>query len=253
MFSEKGAVEQNLKETSRHIEEAHNRGIDIIAFPEASITGYNDRGKFPEAIEPLDGEAVAAFLTLTQGKNLTALAGVIEHNPAGKPYITHVVARNGSLAGFYRKTNIIDEDSEWITPGNEIKVFDHNGIVYGIAVCSDIEKEEIFAECARLGAKIVFELAAPGLYGEQATRDWKASYEWWEGVCKEHLSKYAKKYGLWIPVATQAGRTCDEDFPGGGYLFSPTGERVYSTKDWQPCVSYLEIDFEKGTAEEIQV
>ncbi len=43
---------------------------------------------------------------------------------------------------------------------------------------------------------------------------------------------------------TQAGRTVDEDFPGGGYVFSPTGERVYATPDDQPGAVYLELNFE---------
>ena len=70
------------------------------------------------------------------------------------------------------------------------------------------------------------ELAAPGLYGDQATRD----------------------HGLWIAVATQAGRTIDEDFPGGGYLFAPDGTRVYATEHWSPGVVYLDLDLAQGQA-----
>jgi predicted amidohydrolase len=84
------------------------------------------------------------------------------------------------------------------------------------------------------------------LYGEQATRNWRSGFEWWEGECQKYLSAYAKKYGFWIGVATQAGRTIDEDFPGGGYLFAPNGERVYATPDWSPGAIYLEIDLETG-------
>jgi len=252
MYSEKGAIEENLAETARCLEEAGRRGIDIVGFPEASITGYSDRGKYPDAVIVRDGPEVASLLKLTEGKSLTALAGIIEHNPDGKPFITHLVARDGRLAGYYRKMNIVEDDNDWITPGTEIKVFDHGGVTFGTAICSDIAKEELFAECASRGAKIVFELAAPGLYGDQATRNWESGYRWWEGECRKYLSGCAEKYGIWIAVATQAGRTCDEDFPGGGYLFSPKGERLYSTGDWQPCVSYLEIDFGLNKAEEIQ-
>jgi len=251
MFSEKGAVEQNLIETARYIDEAEKRGVDVVGFPEASLSGYSDRGKFPEAVLSRDGPEAAQFVKMTEGKNLTALAGIIENNPGMKPYVTHLVARKGELAGFYRKMNIIEEDTEFASAGDEVNVFGHDGLTFGMAVCSDISMERIFAECARMGAAIVFELAAPGLYGEQAERDWEAGYRWWEGECRKKLSAYAKAYGIWIAVATQAGRTTDEDFPGGGYLFSPKGERVYATKDWQPGVSYLEIDFDSGTVREI--
>jgi predicted amidohydrolase len=65
------------------------------------------------------------------------------------------------------------------------------------------------------------------------------------------LSRYAQAYGLWIGAATQAGRTVDEDFPGGGYLFAPTGERVFTTEDWSPGAAYLDLDFETHRVREI--
>ncbi len=35
----------------------------------------------------------------------------------------------------------------------------------------------------------------------------------------------------------------DEDFPGGGYVFAPSGERLYTTAGWLPGAAYLELDF----------
>ena len=101
------------------------------------------------------------------------------------------------------------------------------------------------------GARIIFELAAPGLYGEQATRDWKTGYAWWEGECRKLLSGYARERGVWIAVATQAGRTIDEDFPGGGFVFDPTGARRFATVDEKACALFLEIDPDTGRVLEI--
>ena len=245
MFCEKGTIEQNMALMADYIEEAESRSIDIIGFPEASLTGYHEPVRFPKAVLSLDGPEVAELLKLTEGRNLTVLAGIIEENSDGLPYITHIIARNGKIIGYHRKMYDGDnEEDPRFAMGNEIAVFDCDGLIFGIAICADISKEELFAECSRRGARMIFELAAPGLYGEQATRDWKAGYVWWEGECLKFLTEYAKKYGIWIAVATQAGRTSDEDFPGGGYLFNPRGERVYSTKDWHPCVVYLEIDLD---------
>jgi hypothetical protein len=86
---------------------------------------------------------------------------------------------------------------------------------------------------------VVFEIAAPGLYGQQATRDWRSGYEWWRGECHKYLAGYARDFGLWIAVATQAGRTVDEDFPGGGYLFQPDGRCVYETADWSEGLAFV--------------
>jgi predicted amidohydrolase len=248
MNCEKGAIAENQAEIGRQVVEAAERGVDILAFPEMSLTGYADPNKFPHAVIRLDGPEVAALLAETRPYPVTILVGLIEANPAGKPFITHLVVREGELLGYYRKVTIEDEEVEWFSAGEGVPVFEDNGLTFGVAICADIENEAVFAACARQRARIVFEVAAPGLYGEQATRDWAAGFDWWSGECRNYLSRYARTYGLWIAVATQAGRTCDEDFPGGAFLFGPDGRELFGTPDWSAGVVYLELEIEVTTA-----
>ncbi|MBN1814972.1 MAG: carbon-nitrogen hydrolase family protein [Anaerolineae bacterium] len=252
MRCEKAAVAENLAQMARTIAEAAARGVDIVAFPEMSITGYADPTRQPEAIVRLDGPEAAQVIEMTRGRSCTVLAGLIEESPDGKPFITQVVIRNGELLGFYRKRRVIEEEAEWFSAGDRVPVFTYGDLTFGIAICADIGSHEVFEACARQGARIVFELAAPGLYGEQATRDWRAGFEWWEGECQKYLSQYTQEYGIWVAVATQAGRTVDEDFPGGGYVFAPDGRRLYATPDGSPGAVYLEIDFEMHRVSPLQ-
>ncbi len=251
MRCEKAAITENLKILSEYIAEANVKGIDIIGFPEMSITGYADPTRYPEAIIRLDGAEIEAVLKMTEGRKTTVLAGLLEENPGNKPFITQVVIRDGKLTGCYRKKTIKDEEAAWFTPGNSVPVFTHDDLCFGMAICSDIGNEDVFAEYARQGARIVFELAAPGLYGEQSTRNWRSGFEWWEQECRKYLEGYAQKYGIWIAVATQAGRTVDEDFPGGGYVFAPDGQRAYATPDWLPRAVYLALDLKTHQIEEL--
>jgi predicted amidohydrolase len=253
MRCEKAALEQNLTAFAGYLAEAAARRIDIVAFPEMCLTGYADPTRQPEAVLTLDGPEVTRLLAVTQGFPGTVLAGLIEANPdGGKPFITQIAARGGALIGVYRKVTIEGDELPWFSPGpGEVPVVDHDGVPFGMAICADIGNREVFARCADQGAALVFELAAPGLYGAQAMRDWAAGYAWWEGECQRYLSEYARALGVWIVVATQAGRTSDEDFPGGGYAFAPTGERVFATPDGSPGAAYLEIDRETGGVTEI--
>ncbi|MGD1119102.1 MAG: carbon-nitrogen hydrolase family protein [Dehalococcoidales bacterium] len=252
MRAEKGAIDANLKAVSGFIAEADKRGVDIIGLPEANITGYHDPVKYPGAIIATDGAEMDALLRMTRGRKPTVLAGLIEKNPAGKPFITQIVVQDGKITGRYRKRILgDDEEAGWFCAGSEIAVFQHKNLKYGIAICADIGCEDIFAEYARQEAQIVFLLAAPGLYGDQSTRDWRSGFQWWEGECEKYLKNYAKKYGIWIAVATQAGRTIDEDFPGGGYVYTPDGRRLYATRDWNPGAVHLELDLKNIRVSEI--
>lgn len=243
MRCEKGDLAGNLAATARYLDEGRERGADVMAFPEASLTGYVDPTRDPDAVIALDHPAIAAFLSLTRrAPAMTVLAGVIEVNPAGLPFITQLVARDGALSGVYRKRTIPDEEAHLFTPFQAPGVFCHDALRFGVAICADIDCADLFAEHAQAGARVIFECAAPGLYGEQATRDWRAGYEWWRGECMEKLGRYARANAVSIAVATQAGRTRDEDFPGGGYLFAPDGRCLAQTPDWREGALWVEVE-----------
>jgi predicted amidohydrolase len=240
MRCEKGAIAENLAATAAYYRTAVDEGAEIVAFPEMSYTGYIDPTRQPTAVLRLDGPEIGRLVALTRGYPATLIAGLVEAG-TDKPYITQIVARDGNLLGFYRKVTIAEDEVAWFAPGEGVPVFRQADLTYGIAICADIDNPAVFAACAAQGARLVFELAAPGLYGEQATRDWRSGFEWWRGECRTLLAAYAREHHLWIPVATQAGRTVDEDFPGGGYLFAPDGSCVYETPDWSEGMIYVEV------------
>ncbi|HLV98920.1 MAG TPA: nitrilase-related carbon-nitrogen hydrolase [Ktedonobacterales bacterium] len=241
MRCEKGAIDANLAAIQGYLQEAISRNVEIICFPEMSITGYIDPTRQPEAIARLDGPEVARFVAMTGGTAITAIAGIVEANPNGKPFITQIVARNGQLLDYYRKKTIITDEVAWFAPGAATTVFTHPKAACGLAICADIENPEVFAANAAQGARIIFEAAAPGLYGEQATRNWQTGYNWWHGECHVKLGQYAHDHQVYIAVATQAGRTSDEDFPGGGYVFGPDGTCLHETPDWSENVLYAQL------------
>ncbi len=247
MVCEKGDLTANLAAMAHLVADAEARAIDILAFPEMSLTGYINPIQQPRAVLTLSSREVNAAVMLTSGSKMTILAGLVEANPVGKPFISQIVARDGVLQGVYRKQTIIDEETDWFTPGTALPGFWCRNLHFGIAICADIGNRQVFETHARQQARLVFEVAAPGLYGEQATRDWVAGFSWWENECRVKLGGLARDLGLWIAVATQAGRTIDEDFPGGGYVFAPDGSRPIATTDWRPGILYVELDTETGT------
>src|SRR5262249_33965026 len=237
MRCEKADPDANLSATASLLAEAAAQRADILCLPEASLSGYVDPVRYPQAAIRLDGAEVTRLLALTRGHPVTLVAGLVEANPDGPPYLTQFVAREGRLLGIYRKRTIPAEEAQLYPPGPAggaaaTPLFTHAGVPYGLAICADIDNATVFADAARAGARLVFECAAPGLYGAQETRDWRVGYEWWRGECHEKLAVYAREHGLIIAVATQAGRTRDEDFPGGGYLFGADGTCLAESDDW---------------------
>jgi len=147
MRCEKGAIAENLEIMARHFASAVARGVDVLGFPEMNVTGYVDPTRQPEALLRLDGPEVARVLAMTRDQPTTLLAGLVEANPFGKPFITQIVARDGQLWGFYRKVTIKDEEADWFSPGEAVPVFTHGDLTFGVAICADVGNREVFAAC----------------------------------------------------------------------------------------------------------
>ena len=252
MISHKYAIKKNLQFILEIIVEAVHNNIDILCFPEMSLTGYSDP-KDTSVQLSVDAPFMQELLNYTKNLTIIILIGLIEKNFPDKPFITQLAIQHGKITHQYRKMTIIDDEVHWFSAGKTVKPVILNDIPTGMTNCADIESEFIFSDYAKQGAKIIFESAAPGLNGPQETRNWETGYSWWKNFCIDHFGKYSKENKLWILVATQAGRTIDEDFSGGGFVFSPDGELLYSTPNEDPCRIYLEVDLDNKVVKELLV
>lgn len=111
-----------------------------------------------------------------------------------------------------------------------------------MAICAERDVEYPFTDAARFGARVVFHPAAPGLYDKCTDNaGWKRGFDWWRDSSLELLPPHARKNGVYIAVATQAGATHDEDFPGWAVLIGPDGQLVDELPDWREGTLAVEL------------
>ena len=204
MRSAKGAPPRNLERMPAYLDEAYGNGADLVCFPEASIGGYGDPGRWREGVLSWDGPQAERLVEWSSRHDAAIIAGMIEDNPDGQPFLSQAVIASGKLCGAYRNHTIAEDETGRFTQGETFPMFSHAGVEFGLAICADYANPQVFAEYAGKGAKVVFLSAAPA-------------------------------------VATQAGRTADEDFPGGGYAFSPSGACIAETADWAEGILLADI------------
>lgn len=239
--SEPGEIARNAREMKKFIAKAKQNRAEIICFPELNITGYINPQKYPQGILDLKNNGIQKIVQLSAKNKLVIIAGLAEKSAETKPLISQLVATNGRIIGVYRKQIIKDKETSWYSAGKRNIIFEYKSKEFGIAICADIDEPIIFKKYKEMGADFVFVCAAPDLYGTRNPRDWQKGYLWWQNNLKEKVGKYAKEYGLYIGVSTAAGRTKDADFPGGGYVFSPKGDLVTSTKNWEEGILYFDL------------
>ena len=232
MTSEKASVADNVRRMETFLNRAAELSADIICFPEMNITGYVAPRKFPDAVIGWDDPRLDPLYEWSEGSPASIVAGIVERNPDGMPFVSQSVIRGGKVAGSYRKISIASDEAMMFSPGAEVLVSERCGVKFGVLVCADQDREDLFALCAQKGARLVLLPSAPGLFGAQARRNWNSGYEWWRDTCRNGIGSYAGRLGIWTASTSQAGRTVDEDFPGGGYIFDDHGRMVAETGDW---------------------
>ena len=236
----KGDPEQNLARHHEVLTHAHNQACELAVFPEFSLTGSVDARAHPDRAVGLDDPIVGQLVASTGETGVAALFGIAERS-GGDLFITQAYAAGGELVGVQRKRQLGEgEDGYAVT--DESTAFDAASTTFAVVICAESGFDGPWDAAPSLGAPVVFFCSAPGLYGRRTDEaGWRRGLDWWESAGLAEARAQARRLGLWVGLATQAGSTDDEDFPGLGALVSPSGEVVNRLPDWRPGVLLVDV------------
>jgi arsenite methyltransferase len=228
---------------SRHVETLELAAAEdcrLAVFPEFSLTGPVDPAVHQERAVTTDCGLVSELVAATHRLGTAAVFGIAER--AGDSFhITQLYAAEGALAGRYRKRHLgVGEDA--YVPGTEPAVFAIEGRRFGIVICAESTVDFTWNDIASAGASLVLFCAAPGLYGRRNDDSgWREGLSWWEESGLGDARRQAAAHKLWVGVATLAGSTAEEDFPGLAALVDTDGNVVSRTADWHPGTLVVDV------------
>lgn len=133
-------VKTNLEDTIDKIEAAKADGLDLVVFPELSLTGYFVRERYHEAALRIDAPEIKRLARATRGT--AAVVGFIEESQAMNFYNSALVAVDGDILFAYRKLNLpnygVFEERKIFSGGKHIRVFKHKGLTIAPFICNDL-------------------------------------------------------------------------------------------------------------------
>jgi predicted amidohydrolase len=236
---DKGDLDGNLSRHVEALEQAKHEGCELAVFPEMSLTGSLDPAGAHGDLVGVDHPVVAALVAEARARHVAVLFGLSEQADAG-PFITQLYAHGGVLRGAQRKRHL-GEGEDGYRPGRGALRGELGAVRFGSVICAEASQPWAWDESAE-GASLVCFSSAPGLHGRRGTdAEWRSGVAWWESHGLGQAREHAARLGVLVAMATQAGSTIDEDFPGISALVAPDGEVLARTPGREPDVLVAEV------------
>ncbi|NYB75068.1 carbon-nitrogen hydrolase family protein [Sedimentibacter hydroxybenzoicus DSM 7310] len=156
--------EKNIENAVRLIERVSKEGADIAVLPEMFCCPYNS-SLFRAYGENEGGAAYTAMSKAAKDCGIYVVAGTIPELKDNKVYNTsYVFNRNGIQIAKHRKMHLFDIDieggqyfkeSDTLTSGGDVTLFDTEFCRIGLAICYDIRFPELSRLMAAEGAEVI--------------------------------------------------------------------------------------------------
>lgn len=133
-------VQANLDDVLQKIDQAKQKGVELIVFPELALTGYFVGQRYHEVALRMDSREIRQIVDATTGT--AAVVGFIEESNSMHFYNSALVAVDGKPLYAYRKLNLpnygVFEERKYFSSGKRVPVFRLNEMNFSVFICNDL-------------------------------------------------------------------------------------------------------------------
>lgn len=147
-----GCIDENMRYHEMLIESAASAGVNLIIFPELSLTGYE-----PEKADELalaDETCLSSLQVLSDRHDMTIIVGAPLRVKDGKPAIGACVISSKQSVSCYRKMYLHPGESDYFSAGDTEFVFKERSFNVGLALCADAGQPVHVESTVQQGAEV---------------------------------------------------------------------------------------------------
>ena len=235
--SRPGDIIWNIARHLEFIRQAAVHHIDLLIFPELSLTGY-ELNAMPQLAMAMDDPRLQVFADAASEHKMSIVIGLPLTN--GDTILLSALAflADGTRMA-YGKRNLLGDENLFFSAGESVPMFGYHQHHVAMAICADISVEEFARDAARRGAN----LYATGVL---------VSENGYHSDCK-YLARWSRDYKMAVLMANHALPTGGHQSAGKSALWDESGRQVVTGgegeqlviarrtgKDWQGEVHSLD-------------
>ena len=227
-----GDLGGNARKVREWVARAREAGVDLVCFPELTITGYppEDLLLRPRFI----GDNLAALDSILEAcQGITAVVGYVDFDDAGI-YNAAAVIHEGRIVDTYRKQHLpnygVFDELRYFRPDETCPVYTIGGLGVGVNICEDIwYPGDPTRSQALAGAQVIVNInGSPYHAGKRRFRE-------------EMLAGRARDYGVAIVYTNQVGGQDELVFDGGSMVLGPSGKLLARAKMFEEDLLVYDI------------
>lgn len=236
-----GDVNANLEKHLELIRQVESSGVDLIVFPELSLTGYCLQDLVPTVAHEASADDPVFKPLLEASQKLDMVVGFVDSDARHRFFIAAAYLSGGRVVHVHHKAYLptygLFDEGRFFAWGDSIRAFDTRFGRVGILICEDFWHASPPYLMWLDGADIfLFTSASPGRgLGMQPLLD---SARWVEDINRS----YAGLFTSFVVHANRAGYEDGLNFWGGSTIYDPNGAIVAQCPYHAEALQVAEID-----------
>ena len=220
-----GEPTRNLELHLRMIEQARQHHLQLLCFPELSLTGYTLKDLAPSVAMPASPDHPVLAQLVTAGADLDLAFGFVEEDARHRYYIASAYCSAGRLLHVHRKAYLTTygmfEEGRYFAAGDHFRAFDTSFGRVGMLICEDFWHMSSLYTLWIDGADVLLLMSAsPGRgLGPEACLDSARSVQLTN-------QSYATLLTAFVLHCNRVGFEDGVSFYGGSTVFGPDGKLV---------------------------
>lgn len=237
-----GDVAANVEKHLAYIKQAREQGVDLLLFPELSLTGYHLRDLTPEvALRPTADEPTFATLLEAAG-DMDLVVGFIEQSERYLYYNSAAYLSGHQVRYVYRKVylptfTLFDEARFWAA-GDRLRAFDTRFGRLALTICRDAWHVSMAYLAVMDGADLILTISAAPAWGSSSSEDRLSRAQGWEDL----IRYTANVFTVYCAYCNRVGVEEGISFFGGSIVAGPAGEVLARAPDLAEALITANID-----------
>lgn len=147
------------KEKITSLLEEENSDVNLLIFPEMTLTGFTMRSE--TYAEEIEGESFAYFASIAEKFKCDVIAGIIEHS-SGKYFNTLIhIEKSGKLKNHYHKIHpfSFSNEDKHFSAGDKPVISEIDNWRIGLSICYDLRFPELYRFYAKEKVHLIISIA----------------------------------------------------------------------------------------------